>query len=186
MGEMIKLTASDGHTFDAYRADPAETPIHIREVADSYAADGYLAIAPAIFDRQKTGVELGYEGDDVSAGRDLKDSASYEDAVKDLEATVAELKIAGKIGSVGYCWGGTLSYLCGARIDDVVASVVYYGGQIIPFKDEIINGAILVNAMRAFPSTMWKRSRRRIPNRMSIFIWLTMDSIVITADRTTR
>ncbi|MGY8935990.1 MAG: dienelactone hydrolase family protein, partial [Alphaproteobacteria bacterium] len=141
MGEMIKLTASDGHTFDAYRADPAETPkggivviqeifgvnIHIREVADSYAADGYLAIAPAIFDRQKTGVELGYEGDDVSAGRDLKDSASYEDAVKDLEATVAELKVAGKIGSVGYCWGGTLSYLCGARIDDVVASVVYYG-----------------------------------------------------------
>ena len=159
MGKMIKLTASDGHTFDAYRSDPAGTPkggivviqeifgvnIHIREVADSYAADGYLAIAPAIFDRQKTGVELGYEGDDVSAGRDLKDSASYEDAVKDLEATVAELKIAGKIGSVGYCWGGTLSYLCGARIDGVVASVVYYGGQIIPFKDEIINGASLMH-----------------------------------------
>ena len=159
MGTMIKLTASDGHTFDAYRADPAGTPKggivviqeifgvnkHIREVADSYAADGYLAIAPAVFDRQKTGVELGYVGDDVAAGRDLKDSASYDDAVKDLEATVAELKSAGKIGAVGYCWGGTLSYLCGTRIDDVVASVVYYGGQIIPFKDEKMNAASLMH-----------------------------------------
>lgn len=159
MGKMIKLTARDSHTFDAYRADPSGTPKggivviqeifgvnkHIREVADSYAADGYLAIAPAVFDRQETGVELGYEGDDITAGRGLKDSASYDDAVKDLEATVAELKSAGKIGSVGYCWGGTLSYLCGTRIDDVVASVVYYGGQIIPFKDEKINGASLMH-----------------------------------------
>ncbi len=159
MGAMIKLTASDGHTFDAYRADPTGAPKggivviqeifgvnkHIREVADSYAADGYLAIAPAVFDRQKTGVELGYVGDDVAAGRDLKDGASYDDAVKDLEATVEALKGAGKTGAVGYCWGGTLSYLCGTRIDGVAASVVYYGGQIIPFKDEKMNAASLMH-----------------------------------------
>ncbi|MBL4721992.1 MAG: dienelactone hydrolase family protein [Alphaproteobacteria bacterium] len=159
MGEMIKLTASDGHTFDAYRAEPTGTPKgaivviqeifgvnkHIREVTDSYAADGYLAISPAVFDRQKTGVELGYEGDDIVAGRDLKDSASYDDAVKDLEAAVAAVKSAGKVGTVGYCWGGTLSFLSGTRIDDVSASVVYYGGQIIPFKNEKMNAASLMH-----------------------------------------
>ena len=83
MGENITLTASDGFTFDAYRAAPAGTPkggvvviqeifgvnAHIREVADSYAADGYLAIAPAVFDRAKKNVELGYDQDAMTAGR---------------------------------------------------------------------------------------------------------------------
>jgi len=83
MGENIRLTAGDGHEFDAWRAAPSGTPKggivviqeifgvnqHIREVADSYAADGYMAIAPAVFDRQKPGVELGYDADSITAGR---------------------------------------------------------------------------------------------------------------------
>ena len=152
MGENIRLTASDGHEFGAYRAEPAGTPkggivviqeifgvnSHIREVADSYAADGYLAVAPAVFDRQESGVELGYEGDDITAGRTLKDNASYEAAVLDLSAAVEAVSGHGKVGTVGYCWGGTLSYLCGTRIDGVSACVVYYGGQIIPFNGETL------------------------------------------------
>ena len=148
MGENITLTASDGFTFDAYRAAPAGTPkggivviqeifgvnAHIREVADSYAADGYLAIAPAVFDRAKKNVELGQDA--MNAGRGLKDACSYENAVLDLTAAVKAASEGGKVGTVGYCWGGTLSYLCSTRVPGVSASVVYYGGQIIPFNDE--------------------------------------------------
>ena len=150
MGENIKLTASDGHSFDAYRATPAGAPkgcvvviqeifgvnSHIREVADSFAADGYLAIAPSVFDRQEANVELGYDGDSITAGRTLKDNASYEAAVLDLTAAVEAVSGAGKVGTVGYCWGGTLSYLCSTRVPGVSGSVVYYGGQIVPFNDE--------------------------------------------------
>lgn len=159
MGKMIKLTASDGHEFDAYMAEPAGAPRggimviqeifgvndHIRKVADSYAADGYLVISPAMFDRTKSGVEVGYDQESMNIGRTMKDSVSYEDAVRDLTATAAELKKAGKVGTVGYCWGGTLSYLCGTRVPDVSASVVYYGGQIIPFKDEKMQAASLMH-----------------------------------------
>jgi len=150
MGENITLTASDGFTFDAYRAAPAGTPkggvvviqeifgvnAHIREVADSYAADGYLAIAPAVFDRAKKNVELGYDQDAMTAGRGLKDECSYENAVLDLTAAVKAASEGGKVGTVGYCWGGTLSYLCSTRVPGVSGSVVYYGGQIVPFNDE--------------------------------------------------
>lgn len=159
MGENIKLTASDGHSFDAYRATPSGTPkggvvviqeifgvnAHIREVADSYAADGYLAIAPSVFDRQETGVELGYDGDSITAGRTLKDNANYDAAVLDLIAAVAAASEGGKVGTVGYCWGGTLSYLCSTRIPGVSASVVYYGGQIVPFNDEALKTPCLMH-----------------------------------------
>jgi len=159
MGKNIRLTASDGHSFDAYKAVPAGTPkggvvviqeifgvnSHIREVADSYAADGYLAVAPAVFDRQKASVELGYTADDVTAGRTLKDSASYEGAVLDLAAAVKAASEGGKVGTVGYCWGGTLSYLCSTRVDGVSGSVVYYGGQIVPFNDEALKTPCLMH-----------------------------------------
>lgn len=119
MRETINLTASDGHRFDAYRTTPAGTPkggivviqeifgvnSHIREVADSYAADGYLAIAPSVFDRQDTNVELGYDGDSVTAGRTLKDNASYEAAVLDLTAVVQAVSGAGKVGTRGLLLG---------------------------------------------------------------------------------
>ena len=159
MGENITLTASDGHTFDAYRAAPTGKPRggivviqeifgvndHIRKVADSYAADGYLAIAPAVFDRAKKKVDLGYDQAAMTAGRGLKDECSYENAVLDLTAAVKAARGGGKVGTVGYCWGGTLSYLCSTRISGVSASVVYYGGQIIPFNDEKLKAPTMMH-----------------------------------------
>jgi len=78
MGRLIDLSASDGHNFSAYQADPSGAPkgglvviqeifgvnSHVREVCDGFAADGYLAIAPALFDRAERDVELGYEEED--------------------------------------------------------------------------------------------------------------------------
>ena len=85
MGEMIRLTAADGHEFDAYKAEPSGAPkggicviqeifganAHIKEVADGYAADGYLAIAPALYDRAKRGVDLGFKRVDVGHGHSM-------------------------------------------------------------------------------------------------------------------
>ena len=89
MGETVKLTADDGHNFDAYVARPDGQPkaglvivqeifgvnVHMRGVADDYAAQGYLAVAPALFDRVKPGIELGYDSDDVAEGRGRSDDA---------------------------------------------------------------------------------------------------------------
>lgn len=160
MGQDLTLTADDGHTLGAYRADPAGAPkggivvlqeifgvnAHIREVADGFAADGYVAIAPALYDRSsKKGVQLGYGGDDIAVGRDLREEFSWDDTVLDVKAAVDVLKAEGlKVGTTGYCWGGTISYLAGCRLD-VQAAVVYYGGQIIPYVDETANCPLLMH-----------------------------------------
>ncbi len=160
MGQDLTLTADDGHTLGAYRADPAGAPkggivvlqeifgvnAHIREVADGFAADGYVAIAPALYDRSsKKGVQLGYGGDDIAVGRDLREEFSWDDTVLDVKAAVDVLKAEGlKVGTTGYCWGGTISYLAGCRLD-VQAAVVYYGGQIIPYVDEAANCPLLMH-----------------------------------------
>ena len=149
MGTHIKLTASDGHVFDAYRADPKTPPraglvvvqeifgvnAHIRAVTDGFAAEGYAAIAPAFFDRAETGVELGYEEPDMTRGRTLRAELSWEETILDVAAAAEALAPAGKTGVVGYCWGGSVAWLAAIRLA-VDGAVGYYGGQVIDFKDE--------------------------------------------------
>ncbi len=144
MGQTIELTASDGHALGAYRADPAGAPkagvvviqeifgvnAHIREVADDYAAQGYLAIAPALFDRSRPGVELGYDENAIAEGRGLAFEMDPDLPVRDLEAAVEAAASAGKVGVVGYCWGGSLAFLAACKLD-VAAASSYYGGQIV-------------------------------------------------------
>lgn len=149
MGETIRLTASDGHELAAYRADPSGTPRgaivviqeifgvneHIRSVADGFAADGYTAVAPALFDRVERGVELGYDEEGRNRGRGIRADIAWDDAVRDIAAAVAAVP-GTKIGVVGYCWGGSLAWLAATRLDGLAAAVCYYGGQIADFKDE--------------------------------------------------
>ncbi len=160
MGENLTLTAEDGHSLDAYRADPdgaAKGGIvviqeifgvnsHIREVCDGFAADGYVAIAPALFDRSGAkNVELGYVPDDIATGRDYIGKFSWDDTVLDVKAAVDVLKGEGlKVGTTGYCWGGTISFLAGTRLD-IQACVVYYGGQIVPYAAEEANCPMLMH-----------------------------------------
>ncbi len=151
MGTNLTLTADDGHELGAYRAEPAGAAkggivviqeifgvnAHIREVCDGFAADGYLAIAPALYDRSSTrGVDLGYDTEGIEKGRQYRDEFSWDDSVLDVKAAADVIKAEGlKVGTVGYCWGGTISYLAGCRLD-VQAAVVYYGGQIMPYIAE--------------------------------------------------
>lgn len=151
MSEKIMLKASDGHELDAYVARPSGTPIaglvviqeafgvngHIRSVADGYARDGFLAVAPALFDRIERGVELGYEGEDRQRGIGFARQINLDNAVKDVAAALQYLRAQGmkKVGVIGYCLGGTMAWLSATRLDPDVA-VGYYGGGIGNFAQE--------------------------------------------------
>ena len=144
MADTLTLTAEDGHKFAAYLAQPEGRPkggvvviqeifgvnSHIRAVADDYAKQGYLAIAPALFDRVKPGIELGYSEDDITEGREIRGRVSNEDALLDIRAAAETVKSAGRIAAVGYCWGGTLAWLTATRLDGFAAIASYYGGGI--------------------------------------------------------
>jgi carboxymethylenebutenolidase len=149
MGETVSLTASDGHEFAAYRAAPKGEARgglvvvqeifgvngHICEVVDGFAADGYDTIAPALFDRKERGVELGYDADGVAAGRALRMSVGWDGPVFDIAAASEAVSTAGKVGIIGYCWGGSLVWLAAARLE-LACAVAFYGGQISQFRGE--------------------------------------------------
>jgi len=144
MGEIIKLTTQDGATIDAYKAVPTGKPRgaivvlqeifgvnhHIRNVTDGFAADGYLAIAPALFDRAKPGVELDYVPEGMQEGMAFVGKLKTEETLADIAAAVAAASAAGKVGVVGYCWGGALAYASGAHLTGIAGAVGYYGGGI--------------------------------------------------------
>jgi carboxymethylenebutenolidase len=150
MGKMIELTAADGHKLAAYRAEPAGKPrgaivviqeifgvnSHSRSVADGYAADGYLVIAPAMYDRVQRGYETGYSPDEIQAGLKIMQGLDWGNTLKDVSAAVEAAKSAGKVGIVGYCWGGTVAWVAAARVPGLSASVPYYGGGMPNFMDE--------------------------------------------------
>lgn len=140
----IELTAADGHRFAAWLTQPAGRPRgalvvvqeifgvngHIRSVADGWAADGYVAIAPALFDRVERGVELGYGEADIARGFALKNACGSDRPLADLAAALAHVGYAGKVGVLGFCWGGLLAWLAACTQDGWAASVPYYGGGI--------------------------------------------------------
>lgn len=145
MGSFVNLTAADGTPFPAYVATPGGKPrggvvvlqeifgvnSHIRSVADGYAAEGYLAVAPSTFHRVKPGVELGYTQDDMTAGFGLKTAVEELPApgvMPDIQAAVDHAAQAGKVGVVGYCWGGLLTWRSAALLKGLSAAAPYYGG----------------------------------------------------------
>jgi carboxymethylenebutenolidase len=150
MGKTIELTASDGHRLNAYVAEPAGKPrgavivvqeifgvnSHIRSVADGYAQDGYLAIAPAMFDRAQRGYESGYSQPEIAAGVEVMKKMDWNQAMLDVGAALDHAKSAGKVGIVGFCWGGAVAWLAASRVPGLAAAVPYYGGAIPNFKDE--------------------------------------------------
>ena len=144
MGQWIRLTASDGFECGAWRVEPKGNPRgglvvvqeifgvneHIRWVAEGFAADGYLAIAPAIFDRAERGFDVGYEPEQMARGSALSQQVDRETNLLDVAAAVEAAKAGGKVGVVGYCLGGTLAWLAAAKVGGLAAAVGYYGGGV--------------------------------------------------------
>jgi len=142
MGKWVELIAADGCRISAYRAEPQGSPrgalvvaqeifgvnSHIRGVCDGFAADGYVALAPALFDRYERGVDIGYAPPDIERGRELKALAKTEAALVDVDAARCAVASAGKVGVIGYCWGGYIAWIAAARLPGFACAVPYYGG----------------------------------------------------------
>jgi carboxymethylenebutenolidase len=141
--------ARDGHEFNAWLAPASGTPRgaiviaqevfgvnrHIRGIVDGFAAEGYLTIAPALFDRVRRGIELGYSEKELQEGRGYRLQIPKDKTMLDLTACINVVKHAGRVAVVGYCWGGTLAYLA-ARELPIMCAVSYYGGQIKDHLDK--------------------------------------------------
>jgi carboxymethylenebutenolidase len=140
MGEFTTIMARDGHEFQAYLAAPAGKPrgaivvlqeifgvnSHIQSVTDGFAAEGYTAIAPSLFDRIRRGIQLGYGPEDRQEAIGYMQQLKIDDTLKDVGAASIVVKNSGRVGVVGYCWGGKLAYLAACDLP-VACAVVYYG-----------------------------------------------------------
>ena len=160
MGESVTLRAADGHEFSAYVARPVGEPraglvvvqeifgvnAHIRSVADGYARDGFLAVAPALFDRIEPGIDLGYVGADMQTAMSLIPKIDMENALADVAAGIeyAAGATGKKVGVIGYCLGGSLAWLAATRLH-VDAAVGYYGGRIADYASETPTAPVMLH-----------------------------------------
>jgi carboxymethylenebutenolidase len=150
MGQTITLTAKDGFSLGAYRADPEGKPRgaivviqeifgvnhHIKSVTDRYAALGFVAIAPQMFDRAEKNFDAGYDQPSMEKGRAARGKIQTEQLLLDAQAAIDAVKSAGKVGIVGYCMGGSVAFLAATRLEGLACAVGYYGGQIASVCEE--------------------------------------------------
>ena len=144
MGQQISLTASDGHTLGAYVGEPSGTAkgglvviqeifgvnSHVRNLVDEFAAAGYLAIAPALFDRVEPGMDLGYDETDFALARETRGKLKDDGILADVDAAAKHVASAGKVGLIGYCFGGYVAWISGCNLDSLAATVACYGGGV--------------------------------------------------------
>jgi carboxymethylenebutenolidase len=150
MGRDIRLTASDKFEFGGYRADPSGAPKgavvviqeifgvnhHIRSVCDRLATEGYVAIAPSIFDRTSPNFQSGYSPDEIAKARKFVANPDWTAMLRDTQAAIDAVQNVGPVGIIGFCLGGSVAYLAAARLSGLSAAIGYYGGAIIRFADE--------------------------------------------------
>lgn len=159
MGDHVTLRAADGHELDAYVARPTGEPLaglvvvqeifgvnqHIRSVADGYARDGFLAVAPALFDRIERGVGLGYEGADMQRAMSFIPRLDVEKSLADVAAAIqfAQNETGAKVGVIGYCYGGTIAWLAATRLH--LPAVGYYGGRTANYAEEALSAPVMLH-----------------------------------------
>ena len=149
MGAWIELKSQGAGPISAWRADPKGEPrggvvvvqeifgvnAHIRAVAERFAGQGYLAVAPALFDRAEKGFDVAYDPDSAGRGMAIAAKLDREQMLRDVAAAADVAKEGGKVAVVGYCLGGTLAWAAAGRLANVDAAVGYYGGGIVGLKD---------------------------------------------------
>jgi len=150
VGHDIKLTASDHFQLGGYRADPA-TPAkaavvviqeifgvnhHIRSICDRLAREGYVAVAPSIFDRSEPNFQCGYSPDEVANARKFIANPDLAAMLRDTQAAIDAVKEVGPVGIIGFCLGGSIAYGAATRLSGLKAAIGYYGGMIVRFADD--------------------------------------------------
>ncbi|RDI98165.1 dienelactone hydrolase family protein [Dyella solisilvae] len=185
MGQTINLNTTRMQCIGAYLATPAGKPKggvvviqeifgvneHIRRVADGYAEAGYTAVAPSFFDHLETGVELGYNETGYARGRELVTELGLERAVEDVASAAEAISSAGRIGTVGYCWGGTVAMLAAMRLG--LPSVSYYGARNVPFLGEKPKAPVMFHfgeKDKSIPPEMVEKHRQMLP-QMEVFTY---------------
>jgi carboxymethylenebutenolidase len=181
MGQDLTLVSEDGHRLGACRANPSGTPrggivviqeifgvnSHIRRITDGFAADGYVALAPALFDRVEPNVQLGYRPEDITRGREIRGKIGWDTMVMDMRAAARALQGEKlRVGVVGYCMGGSMAWLAATRLDGVAAAVGYYGGAIADFAAEQPRCPVLLHfgeTDASIPKEHWDRIRAAHP-----------------------
>ncbi|TMJ58997.1 MAG: dienelactone hydrolase family protein [Alphaproteobacteria bacterium] len=150
MGKDIKLTASDDFQLGGYRADPTTVPKaaivviqeifgvnhHIRAVCDRLAGEGYVAIAPSIFDRIEPNFTSGYSPDEIAVARKFVANPDGTAMLRDTQAAIDAVKELGPVGIIGFCLGGSVAYAAATKLSGLSAAVGYYGGAIVRFADD--------------------------------------------------
>ena len=150
MGQDIKLTASDQFQLGAYRADPKGAPKgavvviqeifgvnhHIRSVCDRLATEGYVAIAPSIFDRIQPNFQSGYSPDEIAAARKFVANPDWPAMLRDTQAAIDAAAPSGPVGIIGFCLGGSIAFAAATKLSGLSAAVGYYGGAITRFADD--------------------------------------------------
>jgi carboxymethylenebutenolidase len=150
VGHDIKLTASDHFELGGYRADPATTVKgavvviqeifgvnhHIRSICDRLAREGYVAVAPSIFDRIEPNFQSGYSPDEVAVARKFVASPDWAAMLRDTEAAIGAVKDVGPVAIIGFCLGGSVAYGAATKLAGLKAAVCYYGGAIVRFADD--------------------------------------------------
>ena len=159
MGQQINIPTTRTQCIGAYLAQPSGKPKggivviqeifgvneHIRQVADRFAAAGYSAIAPAFFDHLETGVELNYDRGGYSRGKALVNELGFDRALEDVASAAEAISSAGRIGTVGYCWGGTVAWRAASKTAGLSAAVPYYGGGMPNFINEKPKVPVMAN-----------------------------------------
>jgi len=178
MGQHINLPTSGTQCIGAYLARPDGKPkggivviqeifgvnAHIRSVADRLAAAGYVAVAPQFFDYLETGVELDYSTETMARGKALVVELGMERAVEAVGSAAEAIASAGRIGTVGFCWGGTVALLAAIRLG--LPSVSYYGSRNLPFLDEPLQAPVMFHfgeLDKSIPPEMVARHREKLP-----------------------
>jgi carboxymethylenebutenolidase len=150
VGQDIKLTASDNFQLGGYRADPAGAPKaavvviqeifgvnhHIRAVCDRIASNGYVAIAPSIFDRIEPDFQCGYSPEEVAVARKFVANPDWTAMLRDTQAAIDAVKDVGPVGIVGFCLGGSVAYAAATKLSGLSVAIGYYGGAIVRFADD--------------------------------------------------
>ncbi len=180
MGEAIALTSGvDGFSFGAYRVEPSDArhgglvlvqeifgvTDHIKALSDGYAADGYEVIAPSFYDRLERGFAASYDADAVGKGRRYSEETPWDQVAGDLAAAVAALKPP--VYAVGYCWGGTASWLAACRSGGLAAASCYYGRRIPELVDETPRCPTILHFGRrdaSIPPEVVEQIRKRHPD----------------------
>jgi carboxymethylenebutenolidase len=150
MGQTVTLTASDGFKLGGYRADPAVQPkgavvviqeifgvnSHIRNICDRLAKEGYVALAPAIFDRIQPDFQSGYTPEEVAVARKFVAAPDWPAMLRDTQAAIDAVKDVGPVGIIGFCLGGSIAYAAATKLSGLSTAVGYYGGAVVRFADD--------------------------------------------------